>query len=432
MKAIWVFVVIGLAAASVLPASAASKAKACKEQCAGLIATCSGTAGTFGFGDLAKACKKSVLKRCKKEGEAACASFCGNGAIDGAEKCDGAALGGATCESLGFASGTLACAIGCGFDTSGCVGFPAPPSTPLCGNGVKDENETCDGDDLDGRECTSFGFSGGELACSADCELDGRACDYAPQTIGDTTDLVGGVSFWAAFSSNSPSGFSVGDGLLIPNRGDALDSFWIMQVDGTVVNPAAPLSYIPGFTRLSVTAPAVTISGLQVAQRFTTFEDAPVLRVVLTLTNPSGVPVSVVARASGNFGSDAGTTIAGTSNGDALATTLDHWAATYDSTPNSTDPGIATVFGGPGAPAVTPTAVSLVASNDAFSVEFPVTVPADSTRRLMFFTALQFERADGALAAELFDDLDDMNQVGLLGGLTAEQKAEIVNWTLVP
>ena len=50
------------------------------------------------------------------------ASFrCGNGTVDAAEDCDEEDLGGATCESLGFASGTLGCdLLTCRFDTSGC------------------------------------------------------------------------------------------------------------------------------------------------------------------------------------------------------------------------------------------------------------------------------------------------------------------------
>ena len=55
---------------------------------------------------------------------------CGNGLVDGAaEVCDGAALGGATCATLGFAGGTLACAPSCaGFDSTACA-LPAtlPP-----------------------------------------------------------------------------------------------------------------------------------------------------------------------------------------------------------------------------------------------------------------------------------------------------------------
>jgi hypothetical protein len=37
------------------------------------------------------------------------------------EQCDGFQLGGQTCRSLGFASGTLACGTNCMVDTSGCV-----------------------------------------------------------------------------------------------------------------------------------------------------------------------------------------------------------------------------------------------------------------------------------------------------------------------
>jgi hypothetical protein len=55
-------------------------------------------------------------------------SICGNGIIEGGEDCEGEDLGGATCESLGYGPGTLSCDIACTFDTSGCS--PAPTSTP--------------------------------------------------------------------------------------------------------------------------------------------------------------------------------------------------------------------------------------------------------------------------------------------------------------
>jgi len=55
-------------------------------------------------------------------------SICGNGIIEGGEDCEGEDLGGATCESLGYGPGILACDIACTFDTSGCS--PAPTATP--------------------------------------------------------------------------------------------------------------------------------------------------------------------------------------------------------------------------------------------------------------------------------------------------------------
>ena len=48
-------------------------------------------------------------------------SPCGNGVVDPGEDCDGAALGTATCATLGFSAGTLACTAQCKFDTSGCT-----------------------------------------------------------------------------------------------------------------------------------------------------------------------------------------------------------------------------------------------------------------------------------------------------------------------
>ena len=97
---------------------------------------------------------------------------CGNGSIDGNDDCDDPDLGGATCESLGFESGTLACTIGCGLDVSGCT--PVPSGT--CGNGSIDGNDDCDGLDLGGATCESLGFQGGTLACSAGCGLDVSGC----------------------------------------------------------------------------------------------------------------------------------------------------------------------------------------------------------------------------------------------------------------
>ena len=58
---------------------------------------------------------------------AAGGSVCGNGVKESGEACDGADLGGQTCIGLGFGGGTLSCAANCTYDTSACTG--APPTT---------------------------------------------------------------------------------------------------------------------------------------------------------------------------------------------------------------------------------------------------------------------------------------------------------------
>ncbi len=47
-----------------------------------------------------------------------------------------------------------------------------------CGNGLDliDEGEECDGTNLNGRYCTTEGFSGGTLKCSEVCEFDTSSC----------------------------------------------------------------------------------------------------------------------------------------------------------------------------------------------------------------------------------------------------------------
>ena len=107
---------------------------------------------------------------------------CGNGVRNGHEICDAGDLGGKTCESLGYDSGTLGCNASCdGFDESGC--------TTVCGNGERAGREICDGADLAGQTCQSLGFDGGMLMCHRTCMgFDQGLCTSA---CGD--DVLGGT-----------------------------------------------------------------------------------------------------------------------------------------------------------------------------------------------------------------------------------------------
>jgi hypothetical protein len=93
----------------------------------------------------------------------ACAQLCSNNVREGTETCDGTDLAGQTCLTQGFTGGTLACAANClSFNTSNCT-------STVCGNNIKDGNEACDGTDLNGQSCESQGYSGGALACKSNC-----------------------------------------------------------------------------------------------------------------------------------------------------------------------------------------------------------------------------------------------------------------------
>ncbi|NRA31713.1 MAG: hypothetical protein HRU17_00090 [Polyangiaceae bacterium] len=126
----------------------------------------------------------SGILRCKTSCDfdlSACAR-CGNNSIEAGENCDSAQLAGQSCLSLGLADGALAChPSSCVYDTSNCGGS----SSPVCGNGVAELGEQCDGADLLSNTCEALGYDEGELTCNAaTCRLVTSQC----------TDVVGSCS----------------------------------------------------------------------------------------------------------------------------------------------------------------------------------------------------------------------------------------------
>ncbi len=71
------------------------------------------------------------------------------------------------------------------FDAEICEAAAKPPDgrvASVCGNGVREENELCDGTDLGGVNCATLGLPAGVLACRSDCHrLDASAC-VSPQS----------------------------------------------------------------------------------------------------------------------------------------------------------------------------------------------------------------------------------------------------------
>jgi len=68
------------------------------------------------------------------------------------------------------------------------------PAGPVCGDGLAEPGETCDGEDLTGLACPDVDamFTGGTLACDAVCAFDTSGCTTAPNPI-EVCQAVGGA-----------------------------------------------------------------------------------------------------------------------------------------------------------------------------------------------------------------------------------------------
>lgn len=109
------------------------------------------------------------------------APVCGDQTAEGLEQCDGADLREQACTDFGFASGQLECDETCQIVTGGCTNT----SSPVCGDGVAEGSEACDGDDFKDASCASLGFQGGQLGCTTSCEINTVFCFGSSATCGD-------------------------------------------------------------------------------------------------------------------------------------------------------------------------------------------------------------------------------------------------------
>src|SRR5690606_30513209 len=92
---------------------------------------------------------------------------CGDGVIEGAEQCDFNNRGGQTCVSQGFpGGGALGCTLGCVLDTSQCsnnaCGDGSINGMDQCDCGNQGQN--CTAAQLGNQTCQTQGFAGGTLA----------------------------------------------------------------------------------------------------------------------------------------------------------------------------------------------------------------------------------------------------------------------------
>jgi hypothetical protein len=115
-------------------------------------------------------------------GEAGSGGTAGAGAVAGSGGGGGGADGGGGLGGVG--TGGAPSTGGAGATGAGGDGG-APPN--LCGNGVLDDGELCEGNDFGGKTCATFGLSGGNLQCNPFCGVVVSGCT-PKETCGDSQD----------------------------------------------------------------------------------------------------------------------------------------------------------------------------------------------------------------------------------------------------
>ncbi len=113
-----------------------------------------------------------LLAACSGRGVGNPPALCGNGVAEGNENCDGDDVRGVTCLSLGhWDAGTVRCHGDCsGLDTGECY-------DSMCGDGaLQGWAEDCDGTEPNDVTCATLGLGGGILSCGPLCRWDLSQC----------------------------------------------------------------------------------------------------------------------------------------------------------------------------------------------------------------------------------------------------------------
>jgi hypothetical protein len=194
---------------------------------------------------------------------------------------------------------------------------------------------------------------------------------------------------------------------------------------------SAPV-YAPGAGSRELIYPAVNFgSALRVERRVYVPEDDAFLRSIERFTNTGSEPISFTVQIHSNLGSDSGTTIWGSSSGDAVAGLDDAWVGSFQafSGPISPDPRIAFVLSNP-ASAVRQSAVKYENGFGYAIWIYSLTLEPGETKAIMGYVIGSGTKAGAQALAESL--VDPRGRPAALRCITPAQRAEIVNLPAVP
>lgn len=182
-----------------------------------------------------------------------------------------------------------------------------------------------------------------------------------------------------------------------------------------------------------VTTGVASLSGLNVQAQVYADRNHPVLRSYYTFQNPTNQDITIPVSWVSNFKGIGENTIQTTSSGDKALTLDDRWLITDDA-PGGSAVALAYVLNGAGNPTVTPSAISQSVfqfdkgGKDGFRADYVITIPAKSTRALLFFN-VSGTNPDKILQSNLPPVDQSPNGNSLFDGLSQEQLQQVLNWS---
>ena len=210
------------------------------------------------------------------------------------------------------------------------------------------------------------------------------------------------------------------------------DSGMNLAVGGTLfVNPNGTVD----LTGTTVTSDTVTgiAPGVDAQVEYYFVPDRPLVRSLYTLTNTTNAPITTPALVMGDYWADNDITVQATDSGDKVVDDADRWVVTDDNGAASGPVATISTYG-TGADVMPVTAMTVGSATppsnsiDKFGYRYDLTIPANSTRRIMLFSEMTPTVGDATAGAADFESLAAADAAGLLTGLDTQTQSEIVNY----
>lgn len=233
--------------------------------------------------------------------------------------------------------------------------------------------------------------------------------------------------------------FSISNGLPLPTPLFDRDSYrWDIQGDGTILDGTndaydrgLALSSFPTFTQAAaedggreiVIGPA-SVLGATITRKIYVPTSQAYCRFLEVVTNPGATPLTVPVNIATNLGSDSGTVLVGTSDGDTTFAPTDHWIVTDDED-GTGDPTITHVISGVGG-SLLPSSVSCPTGYVYYN--YTVGLLPGQTKIIMHFGVQSQNQAIALAKAPQIASLDPVQEC--LAGMSALERSQVANFAL--